>query len=62
MKYRLLKATHKDKSDIESLISDSVRVLGLDYYTPEQIEGALQAAWALDSQLISDSTYFVIRD
>ena len=61
MQYRVRKAKYTDLSEIESLISESVWELTIDDYTAEQIEGALQAAWGVDSQLIEDRTYFVVE-
>ena len=51
-----------DQGAITALIKKSVRVLALADYTPEQIEGALETAWGLDTQLIKDQSYFVVED
>lgn len=48
-----------DVSAIERLIPLSVRVLQANYYTPQQMDGALGTVFATDSQLIRDKTYFV---
>ncbi|MDJ0636941.1 MAG: GNAT family N-acetyltransferase [Xenococcaceae cyanobacterium MO_188.B29] len=48
-----------DVSAIEALIPLSVRGLQANYYTPEQMDGALGTVFAVDSQLIRDKTYFV---
>ena len=61
MRFRLRTATMDDKCSINSLIAVSARGLGIKDYTVEQIEGALHQAWGLDSQLILDSTYFVVE-
>jgi len=53
-------ATPNDISKITTLIDRSVRNLQKSYYTPDQIELALEHVYGVDSQLISDSTYFVI--
>lgn len=55
-------ATQADQQAITKLIEQSVRRLALNFYTPEQIEGALKSAWGLDTQLIDDQTYFVVED
>ncbi len=54
-------ATLQDADDIETLITDSCRVLARSYHSPAVIEAALQSAWGLDSQLILDGSYFVIE-
>jgi GNAT superfamily N-acetyltransferase len=41
------------------LIEISVRGLQFQHYTPEQIEGALESVYGVDTQLIGDETYFV---
>ena len=46
-------------AELERLIADSVRVLGADYYSYEQIESALIHVFGIDTQLILDGTYFV---
>lgn len=50
-----------DCDAIERLIERSIRALGRDDYTPEQIDGALQGAFGLDTQLIEDRSYFVVE-
>jgi len=44
---------------ISKLIEISARTLCAGDYTADQIEGALQEVFGLDSQLIDDRTYFV---
>ncbi|MEQ1757183.1 MAG: GNAT family N-acetyltransferase [Vicinamibacterales bacterium] len=55
----LRKATLADVQSIEALIALSARALGAPDYTAEQIEAALLGAWAVDTELIRDGTYFV---
>ncbi|MBD1584575.1 GNAT family N-acetyltransferase [Pseudoalteromonas sp. S16_S37] len=62
MEYRIRKATLSDITHIEMLIGESARELSSEYYSKEQVEGALQAALGVDSQLIRDQSYFVIED
>ena len=50
-----------DCGEIEKLIALSARELSAKDYTPEQIEGALQGAFGVDTQLIIDETYFVVE-
>jgi GNAT superfamily N-acetyltransferase len=52
-------ATHADIPALNLLIEQSIRGLQTNDYTPEQIEGALNHALGLDTQLIDDATYFV---
>ena len=58
----LRKATHADIPALEELIARSARGLSTRDYRPEQIEGALQGAFGVDSQLLADETYFVVED
>ena len=52
-------ATASDIPELQELINESVRVLSVGYYTPEQIEKALTHVFGVDTQLILDNTYFV---
>lgn len=54
-------ATHQDELVISDLIKLSSRKLALGDYSKEQIEGALSAAWGLDTQLLKDQTYFIVE-
>lgn len=59
--YQLRKATLEDRPVLQALIARSARALGAQDYRPEQIEGALQGAFGVDTQLIRDGTYFVVE-
>ena len=48
-----------DKPELVELIARSARELSAGDYTPEQVEGALRGAFGVDTQLITDRTYFV---
>ncbi len=61
MSWHLRQATAADSAEIQELIARSIRTLGLQDYSPQQIEGALQGAFGLDTQLIADGTYFVVE-
>ncbi len=61
MRYELRQAELADGPDVERLIQCSARSLGAQDYTPEQIEGALQGAFGLDTQLVHDRTFFVVE-
>lgn len=52
-------ATKADVPALHALIEASVRGLQADDYTPSQMEGALGTVLGVDTQLISDRTYFV---
>ena len=61
-KYRLRKATSADEPVLRDLIARSIRALGANDYSREQIEGALEGAFGVDTTLIRDQTYFVAVD
>ena len=61
MQFKLRKAALADIPAIRPLIEASVRGLQSHDYTPAQIEGALASVYGVDSQLISDGTYFVVE-
>lgn len=52
-------ATMNEILALEQLIANSVRALSIGYYTQEQIESALVHVFGIDTQLITDGTYFV---
>jgi GNAT superfamily N-acetyltransferase len=58
----LRKALFPDIPQIEALIARSARGLSQDEYRPSQIEGALRAAFGVDTQLLTDQTYFVVEE
>jgi GNAT superfamily N-acetyltransferase len=61
-KYHLRKATGADEPTLRDLIARSIRALGANDYSREQIEGALEGAFGVDTTLIRDQTYFVAVD
>ncbi len=61
MSWHLRLATVADAGAIQELIARSIRALGAADYSGEQIEGALEGAFGLDSQLVADGTYFVVE-
>lgn len=58
---RIRSATPADEPAIAALIGTSARVLAESDYRKAQIEGALLGAWAVDTTLIKDRTYFVCQ-
>jgi hypothetical protein len=55
-------ASEKDIAELHKLIELSVRFLQKNDYTAAQIEGALGTVLGLDTQLITDGTYFIVED
>jgi GNAT superfamily N-acetyltransferase len=53
-------ATMADVPALNALIVASVRQLSVGFYSPAQIDAALQAVFGVDSQLIADETYYII--
>jgi GNAT superfamily N-acetyltransferase len=62
MSASLRKATHADIPALNTLIGRSARELSAEDYRSEQIEGALRGAFGVDTQLLTDGTYFVVED
>jgi N-acetylglutamate synthase-like GNAT family acetyltransferase len=56
---RIRKAAAREIPQLRELIEASVRQLQAEDYTSEQMEGALDSVFGVDSQLIADGTYFV---
>nr|WP_067055550.1 GNAT family N-acetyltransferase [Mucilaginibacter sp. L294] len=52
-------ATFDDVAELQQLIALSVSGLSTAYYTPNQIESAIKYIFGIDSQLITDGTYYV---
>jgi GNAT superfamily N-acetyltransferase len=50
-----------DVPALESLIEEAVMVLQAPAYSEEQRRGALGTVFGVDSQLISDKTYFIVE-
>jgi GNAT superfamily N-acetyltransferase len=59
MNVRVRKAVAADVPRLREVIEASVRGLQAEDYSPAQIEGALKTVYGVDSQLITDGTYFV---
>ena len=53
-------ATTSDIPALDALITASVRGLSRAYYSPAQIDAALTSVFGVDTQLITDGTYYVI--
>ena len=59
MQFTYRPASMDDVAELNGLIPESVRALSPGYYTPAQIERAIQHIFGVDSQLIADGTYYV---
>ena len=59
MQIQIRQATTDDIPRLNRLISESVRGLSAGYYSPDQIESALIHIFGIDTQLITDGTYYV---
>jgi GNAT superfamily N-acetyltransferase len=55
-------ATTDDIDALKALIAVSARGLNNQHYTPEQVESILKYVYGVDSQLISDQTYYAVQD
>src|SRR5476649_528025 len=51
--------TFEDIPQLNEMIAQSVRGLSVDYYTPAQIESAIKYIFGVDTQLVTDSTYYI---
>ena len=54
-------ATFQDIPELEKLLALSVRGLSREHYSPSQIESALKYIFGIDTQLISDGTYYIFE-
>src|ERR1700732_416819 len=54
-------ATFEDREALRGLIDRPAQELSKGDYRAEQVEGALQGAFGVDSQLIQDGTFFVVE-
>ena len=55
------RALLEDAPDIRLLINASIRQLASPYYNPAQIESSLQYLFGVDSTMIADGTYFIVK-
>jgi GNAT superfamily N-acetyltransferase len=55
-------AETRDIPALRALIEASVRILQASDYSPAQLELALQTVYGIDTQLISDGTYFAAEE
>jgi len=54
-------ATPDDVVALTVLIEQSARALSAGFYSPEQTEAVVRHVFGVDTQLISDGTYFVVE-
>src|ERR1700747_1967876 len=62
MKIRIRLADSRDISSLSELIAASVRGLQSGEYSTAQLESALRTVYGVDTQLISDGTYFAAEE
>ncbi len=62
MTIRIRLAEARDIPSLRGLIEASVRGLQAEDYSAAQLEGALRTVYGVDTQLISDGTYFVAEE
>ena len=55
-------AQPQDVDGLQRLIALSARGLNNEHYTPAEVESILKYVYGVDTQLISDQTYFVVED
>ena len=54
-------ATFEDIPQLNEMIGLSVRGLSTGYYTAQQIESAIKYVFGVDTQLVTDGTYYVAQ-
>jgi GNAT superfamily N-acetyltransferase len=59
--FTIRKAESGEIQQLRALIELSVRTLQAADYTQNQLEGALESVYGVDSQLIADGTYFLVE-
>jgi GNAT superfamily N-acetyltransferase len=59
--FQLRQARHEDVATLQPLIERSVRLLGAEWYSADQIASALRFMFGVDTQLIDDGTYYVVE-
>jgi hypothetical protein len=62
MNVQVRTAIAADVPRLQEIIEASVRGLQAEDYSSEQIEGALETVYGVDSQLIADGTYFAAEN
>lgn len=60
--YTIRKARLDDRERIRDLIAESARGLSREYYSHEQIEGAILTVFGVDTELIVDGTYLIAEN
>ena len=60
MSFTIRKAILDDQTEIAGLIAESVRGLSREDYSERQIELSIKTVFGVDTELITDETYFVV--
>ena len=61
MEITIEKTLNSEIPELQNLIAESVRGLSTGYYTPSQIESAIKYVFGVDTQLVTDGTYYTVR-
>ncbi len=61
MELKVRTAKFEDIPQLNEMIAASVRGLSTNYYTPAQIESAIKYIFGVDTQLVTDGTYYVVE-
>ena len=61
MKISIEKTQSAEIPELQTLIASSVRGLSIAYYTPAQIESAIKYVFGVDTQLVTDGTYYTVK-
>ncbi len=62
MNFTFRKAKVTDIDNLEILIEKSAKSINATYYSEIEINAALGNAWAVDKQLITDETYWIVEN
>src|SRR5512136_665721 len=62
MPFTIRPATGEDIPALNALIVRSARALSQGYYTPAQIDAAVRYVFGVDSRLVADGSYLVVRE
>lgn len=62
MSLKIRPANFEDLPRMQQLIVESVRGLSKDHYSNAQIESSIKYIFGVDTQLLTDGTYYVVED
>ncbi len=61
IRFHIRPARLSEKELLAELVAQSVRELSREEYTEREIEGALRTVFGIDTELITDGTYFAVE-